>query len=193
MSLPKSLSGSGTRDASCRLVSDHEEAAMKTTTRAAIITLTAILLAATTWLSPATAMPNLKNLLSSGGGTLKLPDVIYPSDYSLQRSLSTSTGLSDVIVRWTDTSPADTSTLIERANSAGVWSTLTTLGPLDGPQSYVDHALPADSEWCYRIRVRGANSAEVLTLPRCVTTQKLNDIGVWRTQLRIRVANVSGG
>jgi hypothetical protein len=173
-------------------VSNHEEAAMKTTTRAAIITLTATLLAATTWLSPAAAMPNLKNLLSSGGGTLKLPDVIYPSDYLLQRSLSTSTGLSDVIVRWTDTSPADTSTLIERANSAGVWSTLTMLGPLDGPQSYVDHALPADSEWCYRIRVRGT-SAEVLTLPRCVTTQKLNDIGVWRTQLRIRVANVSGG
>jgi len=167
---------------------------MKTTTRGAITTLTAILLAATAWLSPAAAMPNLKNLLSSGGGgTLKLPDVIYPSDYLLQRSLNTSTGLSDVSVRWTDTSPADTSTLIERANSAGVWSTLATLGPLDGAQSYVDHALPADSEWCYRIRVRGANGAEVLTLPRCVTTQKLNDIGVWRTQVRIRVANVSGG
>ena len=40
---------------------------MKTTTRAAIITLTAMLLAATTWLSPAVAMPNLNNLLSSVG------------------------------------------------------------------------------------------------------------------------------
>jgi hypothetical protein len=49
-------------------VPNHEEAAMKTTTRGAIITLTAILLAATAWLSPAAAMPNLKNLLSSGGG-----------------------------------------------------------------------------------------------------------------------------
>jgi hypothetical protein len=167
---------------------------MKTTTRAAIITLTAMLLAAIPWLSPAAAMPNLKNLLSSGGGTLKLPDVIYPSNYVLQRSLNTSTGLSDVLVHWTDTSPADTSTVIERANSAGVWSTLVTIAqPLDGPQTYIDHSLPADSEWCYRIRVGGANNAEVLTLARCVTTQKLNDIGVWRTQLRIRVANVSGG
>jgi hypothetical protein len=33
----------------------------------------------------------------------------------------------------------------------------------------------------------------VVTLPRCVVTQKLNDIGVFRAQLRIRVANVSNG
>jgi hypothetical protein len=112
----------------------------------------------------------------------------------LQRSLSTSTGLSDVIVRWTDTSPADTSTLIERANSAGVWATIATIAqPLDGPQSFTDHGLPADSEGCYRVRIRGANGAEVVTSPRCVVTQKLNDIGVFRTQLRIRVANVSNG
>ena len=117
-----------------------------------------------------------------------------PFGLPLQRSLNTSTGLSDVIVRWKDTSPADTSTLIERANSAGTWSTLTTIAKaLDGPQSYVDRNLPADSEWCYRIRIRGANNAEVLTLPRCVVTQKLNDIGVFRAQLRIRVANVSNG
>jgi hypothetical protein len=115
------------------------------------------------------------------------------SDYTLQRVLNTSTGLSDVIVRWKDTAPADTSTLIERASSAGVWSTLVTLGPLDGPQAYTDRNLPADSEWCYRIRIRGANNAEVLTLPRCAVTQKTNDIGVFRTQLRIRVANVSNG
>jgi hypothetical protein len=167
---------------------------MKTTMRSVITTLTASLLAVTTWLTPAAAMPNLNNLLNSGGGgTLKLPDVIYPSDYTLQRALNSSTGLSDVIVRWKDTSPADASTLIERANSAGVWSTLVTLGPLDGPQAYTDRNLPADSEWCYRIRIRGANNAEVVTLPRCVVTQKTNDIGVFRTQLRIRVANVSGG
>ena len=167
---------------------------MKTTMRSVITTLTASLaLAGTTWLTPAAAMPNLNNLLNSGGGTLKLPDVIYPSDFTLQRVLNTSTGLSDVAVRWKDTSPADTSTLIERANSAGVWSTLATLGPLDGPQAYTDRNLPADSEWCYRIRIRGANNAEVVTLPRCAVTQKPNDIGVFRTQLRIRVANVSNG
>ena len=169
---------------------------MKRTMRGVLTTLTASLaLAVTTWLTPANALPSIPNLLNSGGGgTLKLADVIYPSDYTLQRSLNTSTGLSDVIVRWKDTSPADTSTLIERANSAGTWSTLTTIAKaLDGPQSYVDRNLPADSEWCYRIRIRGANNAEVLTLPRCVVTQKLNDIGVFRAQLRIRVANVSNG
>ena len=169
---------------------------MKTTMRGVLTTLTAsLVLAVTTWLMPADALPSIPNLLNSGGGgTLKLADVIHPSDYTLQRSLNTSTGLSDVIVRWKDTSPADTSTLIERANSAGTWSTLTTIAKaLDGPQSYVDRNLPADSEWCYRIRIRGANNAEVLTLPRCVVTQKLNDIGVFRAQLRIRVANVSNG
>ncbi len=169
---------------------------MKRTMRGVLTTLTASLaLAVTTWLTPADALPSIPNLLNSGGGgTLKLADVIHPSDYTLQRSLNTSTGLSDVIVRWKDTSPADTSTLIERANSAGTWSTLTTIAKaLDGPQSYVDRNLPADSEWCYRIRIRGANNAEVLTLPRCVVTQKLNDIGVFRAQLRIRVANVSNG
>lgn len=167
---------------------------MKTTMRSVLTTLTASLLAVTTWLTPANALPSLNNLLSSGGGaSLKLPDVMYPSDYTLQRSMNTSTGLSDVIVRWRDTSAADTSTLIERANSAGTWSTLVTLGTLDGPQVYTDRNLPADSEWCYRIRIRAASNAEVLTLPRCVVTQKLNDIGVFRAQLRIRVANVSNG
>lgn len=168
---------------------------MKTTMRSLLTTLSASLLAVTTWLTPAAALPSINNLLSSGGGgMLKFPDVIHPSNYKLQRSLHSTTGLSDVTVRWKDTSPADTSTVIERANSAGVWSTLTILpGALDGEQSYVDRNLPADSEWCYRIRVRGANNAEVVTLPRCVVTQKLNDIGVFRTQLRIRVANVSGG
>src|SRR5262245_7503364 len=176
-------------------VFNHEEApAMKTTLRSVITTLTASLMAVTTWLTPAVAMPNLNNLLNSGGGgTLKLPDVMYPSDYTLQRVLNTSTGLSDVVVRWRDTSAADTSTVIERENSAGVWSTLTTIAQaLDGPQAYTDRNLPADSEWCYRIRIRGAN-AEVVTLPRCVVTQRLNDIGVFRAQLRIRVANVSNG
>src|SRR5262245_61405161 len=179
-----------------RPVSTHEEApAMTTTMRSVTTTLTATLLAITTWLTPASAMPNLSNLLSSGGGaTLKLPDVMYPSDYTLQRSMHTSTGLSDVVVRWRDTSAADTSTLIERANSAGTWSTLATINQaLDGPQVYTDKNLPADSEWCYRIRIRGANNAEVVTLPRCVVTQKLNDVGVFRAQLRIRVANVSNG
>src|SRR4030095_15024306 len=173
-----------------------EAPGMKTTMRGVLTTLTASLaLAVTTWLTPAEAMPNLNNLLNSGGGaTLKLPDVMYPSDYSLQRSMNTSTGLSDVIVRWRDTSAADTSTVIERANSAGTWSTLTTIAQaLDGPQVYTDKNLPADSEWCYRIRIRGANNAEVLTLPRCVVTQKLNDIGVFRAQLRIRAAHASNG
>ena len=94
---------------------------MKRTMHGVLTTLTASLaFAVTTWLTPADALPSIPNLLNSGGGgTLKLADVIHPSDYTLQRSLNTSTGLSDVIVRWKDTSPADTSTLIERANSAG--------------------------------------------------------------------------
>jgi hypothetical protein len=174
---------------------DNEGApTMKTTMRSTLTTLAASLLAVTTWLTPATAMVSLKNQLTSGGGlSLNLPDVMYPSDYTLQRSLNATTGLSDVTVRWKDTSPADTATVIERANSAGVWSTLTTLpGGLDGAQSYADRNLPADSEWCYRIRVLG-KTTQVLTLPRCVVTQMKNDIGVFRTQLRIRVANVSGG
>jgi hypothetical protein len=176
------------------VLTNQEAPAMTTTMRSVLTTLSASLLAVTTWLTPAAAMPSLDNLLSSGGGaTLKLPDVIHPSNFRLQRSLKT-TGLSDVTVRWKDTSPADTSTVIERANAAGVWSTLTILpGALNDEQVYVDGGLPADSEWCYRIRIRGANNAEVVTLPRCVVTQKLNDIGVFRTQLRIRVANVSGG
>ena len=53
---------------------------MKTTMRTVAMTLIAGLLAASTWLAPAEAMPNLNNLLSSGGGTLKLADVIYPSN-----------------------------------------------------------------------------------------------------------------
>src|SRR5262249_15686125 len=128
-------------------VDSHEEAqAMTTTTRSLITTLTAAVLAVTTWLAPAAAMPNLGNILSSGGGTIKMPDVIYPSNYTLARSLKTSSGLSDVIVRWTDASPADSATLIERANSAGVWSVIASFGPLDGPQAFTDHNLPADSE-----------------------------------------------
>jgi hypothetical protein len=177
------------------MVNNEGAPVMRTTMRGALTTLTASLLAVTTWLAPAAAMTSLNNLLSSGGGaTLQLKDVIHPSTYQLQRTLNTTTGLSDVTVRWKDNSPADTSTVIERANAAGVWSTLTTLpGALTGDQSYVDRNLPADSEWCYRIRVRGANNAEVVTLPRCVVTQMKNDIGVFRAQLRIRVANVSGG
>ena len=86
---------------------------------------------------------NLNNLLSSGGGTLKLADVIYPRTTRCSGSMNATTGVSDVIVRWTDTSPADTSTLIERANSAGMWATIATIAqPLDGPRSFTDHGLP---------------------------------------------------
>ena len=138
---------------------------MTRTMRTVLAMLTLNVLALTAWRSPALAMVNLNNLLTSGGGgTIKQSPVIYPSDYKIQRALNTSTGLSDVTVRWTDNSPEDTSTLVERANSAGVWSTVATFNqPLAGPQTFVDHGLPADTEWCYRVRIRGADSAEVLT------------------------------
>jgi len=167
---------------------------MTRTMRIVFVTLILNVLAVTAGLSTGLAMVNLHNLLSSGGGTIKQSPVIYPSDYKIQRALSTSTGLSDVTVRWTDNSPEDTSTLVERANSAGVWSTVATFNqPLAGPQTFVDHGLPADTEWCYRVRIRGADSAEVLTSSLCAVTQMLGDPGVFRTQLRIRVANVSSG
>jgi hypothetical protein len=90
---------------------------MKTTTRGAITTLTAILLAATAWLSPAAAMPNLKNLLLGWRRHAEAAGRHLSLGLLAAALAEHSTGLSDVSVRWTDTSPADTSTLIERANS----------------------------------------------------------------------------
>jgi hypothetical protein len=162
------------------------------TKRAAILALTLAVQLALGWLSPARALINLQSTQTpSGGGTFTIPDVIYPSNDRVRRVLK-STGLSDIVVEWTDSSPADVSTVIERSvTSAGAWSPLYTFGTtLDGAQSYTDRDLPPDSEYCYRIRVLGATS-QVLTLPRCVVTQLRNDPGVWRVQLRVRVADVS--
>jgi hypothetical protein len=165
---------------------------MTVTKRAAILALTAALQLALAWRSPALALINLDTTPTGGGaGTFTTPDVIYPSDDRVQRTLK-STGLSDIRVSWTDHSQADVSTVIERSvTSAGAWTALYTFTTsLDGPQSYVDADLSPDSEYCYRIRIRGATT-QVVSWPRCVVTQQRNDPGVWRTQLRVRVADVS--
>ena len=63
---------------------------MTRTMRIVFVTLILNVLAVTAGLSTGLAMVNLHNLLSSGGGTIKQSPVIYPSDYKIQRALSTS-------------------------------------------------------------------------------------------------------
>jgi hypothetical protein len=100
--------------------------------------------------------------------------------------------LSDVVIEWIDYSPQDASTIIERQTEGGAWSTISTINmPLDGQQSFTDRGLSPDTQYCYRVTPRSAGGVQATTSPQCVVTQVAGDQGVWRVQLRVRIADVA--
>ena len=158
-------------------------------TWAAALTLT---LASTT---TSFARVNLTNLTGGlgGGGTFVQPPINYPSSFKIAyRALQASPSLlSNVGISWTDNSIQDVSTIIERSPDGTTWATRKSYPTaLDGPQSWTDTDLPPDTKFCYRLTTRGPNGQSITTSPLCALTQVRNDIGVWRTELRVRVANV---
>jgi hypothetical protein len=145
--------------------------------------------------SPTPALVNLPNLTTGAGGlgTFTLPPLTIPSSFKIEyRVLQSGAGpLSNVGLSWTDTSQQDVSTTVERSTNGTTWTTRTTFStPLAGPQTYADTGLQPDTKYCYRVTSRGPKGEFVQTSPRCVLTQTPGDPGVWRTELRVRVANV---
>ena len=146
--------------------------------------------------STALALVNLNHFTSGagGGGVFERPPLTIPSSFKVEyRALQSGTGpLSTVGLSWTDFSEQDVSTTVERSTNGTTWTTRKTFStPLDGPQTYTDTDLQPDTKYCYRVTSRGPNQQFVQTSPRCVLTQTPGDPGVWRTELRVRVANVT--
>ena len=125
-------------------------------------------------------------------GTLQLPPLTIPSSFKIAyRALQPATGLSYIGLSWTDTSEKDVSTKVERSTNGTTWVTRRTFNTaLAGPQAYTDTDLQPDTKYCYRVTSYGPAQQFVQTSPRCVLTQVAGDPGVWRTELRVRVANV---
>jgi hypothetical protein len=124
----------------------------------------------------------------------ELPPVSTPSAFgvvsrTLQPAPST---LSNVVLSWSDFSPQDASTIVERQVEGGAWAVVQTFNtPLEGPVSHTDRNLQPDTRYCYRVTVRSASGAQAMTSVHCVVTQTRGDFPVWRVQLRVRVGNVA--
>lgn len=129
---------------------------------------------------------------TGGGGTA--PKLTQPANVRmLSRSLRTN-GTTNVSVGWYDVSTDDVQTVLERQLAPdGAWSVRQTIGPVDYQASATDTGLAPDTRYCYRVTNKSSTGATRTSLPTCVVTQKAGDVPVSRVQLRVVVANVSGG
>lgn len=125
----------------------------------------------------------------------------YPT-YPTYPTLSAPTGagtltitgrdVDSIALTWHDGSGAETSNQVQRrVGTSGSWVNVGTFGAVSGWTSFEDTALSADSLYCYR--VRSANSVgAAYSAVRCPYTTDGNDFPVWRAQLRVTTADVSG-
>ncbi len=102
--------------------------------------------------------------------------------------LPTSRTTSSIRLGWTSPASA-TSTVLYRRLPGGAWATVRTWGVLSGAQSYNDTGRTSDTPYCYRLKVANADGSKY-TNERCAVTDIAQSPGVFRVQLRLRMADV---
>lgn len=108
---------------------------------------------------------------------------------------TTSDGTSAAQVAWYDISTDDVRTHLERRlEPSGAWTRVQTIeGPVTYARTTYDRGLAPDSRYCYRLTAEASDGRAQTSGTACVVTQIRNDLPVTRAQLRLVVANVSGG
>jgi hypothetical protein len=84
-----------------------------------------------------------------------------------------------------------TSTALMRRVPNGTWTTIATFGALAGTRTVVDGGRPQDGYYCYRVRAT-TDTSSGYSDERCGLTARYGSPPVFRVQLRLVVADVSG-
>lgn len=145
-------------------------------------------------------------LVGGGGGGGAPPSLTPPanarvasrvlcSGSPVPANCTTSDGSSTVRISWYDISTDDVRTHLERKlEPYGAWTRVQTINePVTYSRSVYDRGLAPDSRYCYRLTAEASDGRAQTSSPTCVVTQIRNDVTLTRAQLRLVVANVSGG
>ena len=145
-------------------------------------------------------------LVGGGGGGSGPPALTAPANVRvtsrvlctgspIPTNCTSSDGSSAAQVSWYDISTDDVRTHLERRlEPSGAWTLVQTInGPVTYARSTFDRGLAPDSHYCYRLTAEASDGRAQTSGTACVVTQIRNDLPVTRAQLRLVVANVSGG
>ncbi|MBY0398760.1 fibronectin type III domain-containing protein, partial [Myxococcota bacterium] len=145
-------------------------------------------------------------LVGGGGGVGGPPALTAPGSVRITSRVlcvgspvpapcSSSNGASSAQISWYDVSTDDVRTHLERRREPnGSWARVQTIeGPVTYGRKVYDRGLAPDSRYCYRLTAEASDGRAATSGTACVVTQVANDLPVTRAQLRLVVANVSGG
>lgn len=145
-------------------------------------------------------------LVGGGGGGGSAPALTAPANVRVtsrklctaspaQAPCTVSDGTSTAQVSWYDISTDDVRTHLERRlEPSGAWTRVQTIAePVTYARSTFDRGLAPDSRYCYRLTAEASDGRAQTSGTACVVSQIRNDLPVTRAQLRLVVANVSGG
>ena len=145
-------------------------------------------------------------LVGGGGGGGSAPALAPPANVRVTSRVlctgspvpthcSSSDGSSSARIAWYDISTDDVRTHLERRlEPSGAWTRVQTIAePVIYDRTTYDRGLAADSRYCYRLTAEASDGRAQTSGTACVVTQIRNDLTVTRAQLRLVVANVSGG
>jgi len=145
-------------------------------------------------------------LVGGGGAGGGPPSLTAPASVRVTRRVlctgspvptncTTSDGSSSAQISWYDVSTDDVRTHLERKlEPNGAWTRVQTINePVTYARTTYDRGLAPDSRYCYRLTAEASDGRAQTSTEACVVTQMRNDLTVTRAQLRLVVANVSGG
>lgn len=145
-------------------------------------------------------------LVGGGGGGGSAPSLTAPANVRVtsrklctaspaQAPCTVSDGTSAVQISWYDVSTDDVRTYLERRlEPSGAWARVQTINaPVTNGSNIFDRGLAPDSRYCYRLTAEASDGRAQTSTTACVVTQMRGDLTVTRAQLRLVVANVSGG
>jgi hypothetical protein len=134
---------------------------------------------------------------NGGGGTPQYPD--WPLDpetlgppkapVAMRITGRSTTWLK---VTWRDLSGVDAANRLERKEGNRPWELAAELGSLAGTEfvTYTDNGLKPDTEYRYRVRVESPFGTSITSHDNQACGATLSGFGVWRVELKIRVADV---